>query len=79
MKCPKCGNEMIVGALGPSYKGSIFWARDQYFKEKVANFFTEGDAIKNGGIHIPVRSGVIDNRTPAWACEDCKFVLIDCN
>lgn len=79
MKCPKCGNEMIVGALGPSAKGSLFWARDEYFKSKVANFLTEQNAIKNGGIHIPVRNGVIDNRTKAWACEDCKFVLIDCN
>jgi hypothetical protein len=42
-------------------------------------FFTEGNAIKNGAIHIPVGNGVTQNRTKAWACGECKYVLIDCN
>ena len=79
MKCPKCGEEMIIGALGPGGKGSLFWARNEYFQNRMANFFTEHTAIKNGGIHIPVGNGVINNRTKAWACESCKMVLIDCN
>lgn len=79
MKCPKCGKEMIAGALGPGGKGSLFWAKDEYFKNKIANFCTEHNAIKNGAIHIPVGNGVTNNRTKAWACEGCKFVLIDCN
>ena len=79
MKCPKCGKEMTVGALGPSAKGSLFWATDEYFNSKISNFLTEHNAVKNGGFHIPVGYGVTNNRTKAWACEDCKFVLIDCN
>ena len=79
MNCPKCGNKMIVGALGPSAKGSLFWANEEFFDNKVANLFTEQIAIKNGGIHIPVRNGITDARTKAWACEDCKLVLVDCN
>lgn len=46
---------------------------------KFVFFFTEGNAIKNGAIHIPVGNGVTQNRTKAWACEECKYVLIDCN
>lgn len=79
MICPKCGKEMEHGALGPSAKGSLFWAGDEYFKSKIANFFTERNAINNGGIHIPVGNGVINSRTEAWACRKCNFVLIDCN
>jgi len=79
MKCPKCEKEMVEGSLGPGGKGSLFWARNEYFQSKIANFFTEKNAIKNGGMHIPVRNGVANNRTRAWACEGCKFVLIDCN
>jgi hypothetical protein len=79
MNCPKCEKEMTAGYLSSGAKGSLFWARNEYFQNKLANFFTERDAIKNGGIHIPVGNGVINNRTKAWACESCKFVLIDCN
>ena len=78
MKCPKCEKEMMVGFIGPS-KGSVFWAKDEYFDSKIMNLFTEKDAIENGGMHIPIRTGVVNDRTRAWACECCKFVLIDCN
>lgn len=70
---------MIIGALGPSEKGSLFWAKEEYYKSKIGNFFTERNAIKNGAIHIPVGNGITKNRTKAWACKECKFVLIDCN
>lgn len=79
MICPKCGKNMIIGALSPIAKGSLFWAKEEYYESKICNFFTERNAIKNGAIHIPVGNGVIRNRTKAWACEECKFVLIDCN
>ena len=79
MICPKCGKNMIIGALGPSEKGSLFWAKEEYYKSKIGNFFTERNAIKNGAIHISIGNGVTRNRTKAWACEECKFVLIDCN
>lgn len=78
MKCSKCGNEMLVGSLGPG-KGSLFWAEDKYFDSKIGNCFTKSDAIKNGGMCIPVRNGVINDRTRAWACDECKLVLVDCN
>ena len=52
MNCSKCGKEMIPGALGPSAKGSLFWASNEYFDSKICNFFTERNAIKNNGIHI---------------------------
>ena len=79
MKCPKCGKEMIIGSLGPGGKGSLFWAKNEYFQSKLCNFFTERYALKNGGIQIPVGNGLTKDRTKAWACDDCKFVLIDCN
>lgn len=79
MICPKCGKDMTIGALSPNEKGSLFWAKEEYYKSKICNCFTERNAIKNGAIHIPIGNGVTKNRTKAWACEECKFVLIDCN
>ncbi len=79
MLCPKCGKEMQGGELGPSSKGFVYWARDEFFRNKVLGFMTKRRAIKNGAIIIPVRNGMFDHRTKAWACEECKYVLIDCN
>lgn len=79
MICPKCGKNMIQGAICPNVKGTLFWADDEFFNSKVGNFFTESNAVKNGGIRIPVGNGVTKNRTKAWACKECKYVLIDCN
>ena len=79
MKCPNCGMEMTEGALGPSSKGSLYWAPNEYYKNKICNLFSERDALKKGGIHISVGNGIINNRTKAWGCKKCNFVLIDCN
>ncbi len=79
MICPKCGKEMIPGALGPSPKGAVYWAQESYFKSKICNLFTKKDAVKNGAIPIPIGNGLTQNRTKAWACKECKYVLIDCN
>lgn len=79
MICPKCGKDMTIGALGPNEKGALFWAKEEYYSSKICNFFTKRNAIKNGAIYIPVGNGFTKNRTKAWACEECKFVLIDCN
>ena len=79
MLCPKCGKKMQNGSLGPSQKGLVYWARDEFFNSKIFIFMTKRSAAKNGAIIIPVRHGLINHRTKAWACEDCKYVLIDCN
>ena len=79
MLCPKCGKEMQSGALGPSQKGFVYWARDEFFHRKILTVMMKRNAIKNGAIIIPIRCGLIDHRTKAWACEDCKYVLVDCN
>lgn len=42
-------------------------------------FFTKRDALKHGAINIRVGNGVTNDRTRAWACRECKFVLVDCN
>ena len=76
MLCPKCGKEMQSGALGPSAKGLLFWAKNEYFQSKTAFLRGIHGAVKHGAMLIPVRNG---HRTKAWACEDCKYVLIDCN
>lgn len=80
MKCPKCEEEMISGELfNPAGRGGLFWAPTEYFNSKIGNFFTFKGAKKEGGISIPIRGGVINNRTKGYACKECKFVLIDCN
>jgi len=64
--CPRCGKRMTPGT------GSVLGDEDK-------NFLHQGDALKNGGIRIPVSNGITNDRTGAWVCEKCKFVLIDCN
>lgn len=79
MRCPKCQKEMETGYLGSSEKGMLIWAEKKYFENKLCNFFTKRDALKHGAINIRVGNGVTNDRTRAWACRECKFVLIDCN
>ena len=70
---------MCIGMLGSGGKGSLFWAEDDYFKNKTANFFTEKNAIKRGAIHIPVGNGITDNLLWHRESNEYKLVLIDCN
>jgi hypothetical protein len=79
MRCPKCQKEMETGYLGSSEKGMLIWAEKKYFDNKLCNFFTKRDALKHGAINIRVGNGVTNDRTIAWACRECKFVLVDCN
>ena len=79
MRCPKCQKEMETGYLGSSEKGMLIWAEKKYFDNKLCNFFTKRDALKHGAINIRVGNGVTSDRTRAWACRECKFVVIDCN
>ena len=61
MLCPKCGKEMQAGALGPTEKGSLFWADNEYFKKKFNNFMTLRNALNNGAIRIRVGNGLTSN------------------
>ena len=79
MLCPKCGKEMQSGELGPSRTRWVYWARDEFFRGKILSFMTKRNAVKKGAMIIPVRNGMFDHRTKAWACEDCKYVLVDCS
>lgn len=81
MICPKCGKEMKKGAIGPNGRTTwLYWAEDDYFRDKIINFTpTKRKAEKDGAVIIPVRNGVTQDRTGAWACKDCSCVLIDCN
>ncbi|WP_187301113.1 hypothetical protein [Lachnospira eligens] len=46
MICPKCGKNMLLGALGPSAKGALYWAREDYFKSKVCIFLQKEMQLK---------------------------------
>ena len=48
-------------------------------KIKQLIYLQKKNAIKRGAIHIPVGNGITNKRTRAWACNECKLVLIDCN
>ena len=60
-------------------KRNVNLGRKKYFDNKLCNFFTKRDALKHGAINIRVGNGVTNDRTRAWACRECKFVVIDCN
>lgn len=79
MKCPKCGKEMTKGAITARTKSKVYWGSDEFFKHTINNLFT-GKSVKNaGGICIPLKNGITNDRTNAWACSECGMVLIDCN
>lgn len=74
-------NNKLQGAAVCAPDAGSAWPRapEAYDETRIRIFFTKGDALKNSGIRIPVSSGITNDRTGAWACEKCKFVLIDCN
>lgn len=80
MKCPKCSEEMQLGEIAYTYgKGRLIWATKEYYDAKICNMFTLKDAIKAGGMEIPLGDGIFRDRTKGYVCRKCKFVLIDCN
>lgn len=80
MKCPKCCEEMQIGEIGyVNGNGGVFWASKEFFNKKICNCYTKNGAIKEGAMDIPLGNGFTHNRTKAYACKKCKFVLIDCN
>ena len=88
MICPKCGKNMKLGKLwsfyGYGYKGygSPYWAEKSYFTK--ATFPNGKDAEKKGiGFLISNPNEMIDvaytNLPDAYACKDCKVILIECD
>ena len=89
MKCPKCGNEMKLGKVNILYGGIYatrysvpFWAEKSYFTR--ATFPNAKDAEKQGvGFAFPTPKDMIDvaysNLPDAYACQECKVVVLDCN
>lgn len=84
MNCPKCGNEMLVGAIGvdalsKGYRAKMFWAPSEVFGRHMAQLLTTKKAVSEGGVKISIGNGLTKNRTPGYACKDCNYVLLDLN
>ena len=80
MNCPKCSQEMHLGEIAYTYgKGCLLWAPREYLDQTVCNMFTKKSLIAAGGFMIPLGDGLLRDRTKGYACQQCNFVLIDCN
>ena len=88
MVCPKCGKIMTLGkinfAYGYSYMGSgvPYWAEKNYFVRET--FPNAKDAEKKGvGFAFKFPNEMINvaytNLPDAYACKDCKVVLLECD
>lgn len=81
MICPKCGKEMENGLIGVSAYNrgmpAIFWAPKQVFNRLIPNMLTVKQAVKEGGVNIPIRNGFTSSRNNGYVCKDCHCVLID--
>lgn len=78
MKCPKCGAEMTIGELANiNTRGKLFWAPEHYFKNKILNWYTKKDVLKNGGVVISFGNGITNNRTKGYLCSQCHCLLMN--
>jgi len=80
MKCPKCGNEMIIGEISVDAfsRGipSLYWAEKDFFNKHMAAWVTSKKAVAEGGMKITIGNGMVRERTTAYACKSCNCVLI---
>lgn len=81
MKCPKCGNEMLMGEIGISAfsKGmpTLFWAPREVFNRRIAQTLTIKKAVAEGGAHIKIGNGLTSTRTTGYICRACNCVLLE--
>ncbi|MBR1528866.1 MAG: hypothetical protein IJ642_06160 [Oscillospiraceae bacterium] len=89
MICPKCGKEMTLGKINMFCEGYYgtkssypFWAEKSYFTK--VTFPNAKDAEKKGiGFSIMPKPEKINiaytNLPDAYACKDCKLVLLECD
>lgn len=81
MKCPVCGKEMQKGSFGNYRSENCYWVPDGYFNSHWMNpAATSKNTIeRDGGIIVKVHNRVLSKPTVAYACPECKMVLVDCN
>lgn len=81
MKCPKCGNEMLIGKMGVSAfsRGmpDLFWAPGDVFNRLIPQSITTNKAVSEGGVHIKFGNGITSNRTVGYICKECNCVLLE--
>ncbi len=81
MKCPKCGNEMLIGEIGVSSfsRGipELFWAPREVFNRIIPQALTTKKAVSEGGVHIRIGNGLTSNRTIGYVCKECNCVLLE--
>ena len=81
MKCPKCGNDMLIGEIGISAfsKGmpAMFWAPKEVFNRMIPQAITMKKAVSEGGVQIKYGNGLTSNRLAGYICKECKCVLMD--
>ena len=79
MKCPKCGENMVVGELsivGKSYKA--FWLPKSYYENHTFGFWPTKKAIeRNGGLLIYGHNS-LGATSRSYGCTKCKIVITEC-
>ena len=81
MKCPKCGNDMVLGEIASGCGNTmVYWAPKSFFDKHWLNTYshTKKTIETENGILIKINSKIQKNST-CYGCKECKFILVDCN
>lgn len=81
MKCPKCGNDMVLGEIA-NIRGdtSFYWAPKEFFDKHWFNTYNHSKKTveDEGGMLIKANSKLQKNSS-CYGCKDCRLIIVDCN
>ena len=79
MKCPFCGEEMVLGHIQPIGLRSAFWLPDNVGIKDLGPGFLTANKIKHVGGHIIGEStnfGVLSaSLTDSFLCQKCSLLI----
>lgn len=83
MKCPKCGESMLLGEIANARGDSAlyYWVPQAFLRQHILNPYchTKKTIERGGGIIIKSSSIFRKTSTCCYGCEDCMVIVVDCN
>ena len=81
MNCPKCGKQMEPGEIA-SGRGDtwVYWAPTDFLdKHWFISYCHKKKTVQDEGGMIINTNSKLHHVAVAYACRDCKMVIVDCN
>ena len=80
MKCPKCGDDMMIGKIFSARGDTRFnWVPNDFFDKHLFNnlYYTKKTIENEGG--IPIKGyNILGKSDVSYGCKECNLVVIDC-